>query len=564
MRVFLALLTLFSLLAFPQTKYKDKIWYVKPERDTQIEKQEYFILLSEKTLSNTLCTPYNYNFLMKNPDFIEINNIAFKTEFKGQNPKKLIPFAKGEESILIPYEKEFYALFKHKENKCFYIYRFDTRKNKAELIMQLGKEYFPGITVIDRAKEQWKKEPSFKKEMLNFIFSFSDFTKGWAFENKLILFNQPNYGMFFGRAIVIDLKTKKVVYSLEKIDRVFGVSKDFIIYSKFKDKDAGVPDNKLFVFTKGKENIIDNFDVKAKACINGNSVAYLKDKSLVVFNLKTGKKKTVTKIAFEKPVIAGISKTGNRVFLCEAKDNSKALYLYDNYLKKLVKVKKFKSHTPDSVYSSYDGEYNSFFCENAVYRLYLNDYSKPAIEVHFKNKLYNGKTYRKNLEVSLSGRDRCIVSGLISLTVNRKEYHKNHLQLSLPLKEGKNTLTFTAKDKAGNKTILRKTIYYQKPIILKIKDIDANPEKFKGKFVILEGYAWGWAQGGKTKETQKYSGLPFAKNNIALSRSDGSFSDGELRIFLPHYLKEGKKVKIIGIVKTRNGKWIFEPVEFLK
>ena len=182
------------------------------------------------------------------------------------------------------------------------------------------------------------------------------------------------------------------------------------------------------------------------------------------------------------------------------------------------------------------------------------------LTVSFKGKIYKGKSYGNKITAICEFYDRCFVSGIEGkIKVNGKKYSEK--QITLSLQEGENTFRFEATYRAGNKTTLIKKITYQKPIVCKIKDIDRNPEKYNGKFVILKGFAWGWANIKNKKEVEKYSKLPFAENNTATSRSDGSFSDGEYRIFLPHFSTGTKHLTIIGLIKAQNGKWKIEVVE---
>ena len=334
-----------------------------------------------------------------------------------------------------------------------------------------------------------------------------------------------------------------------------------MVYSKLIDQDAGEVGDTLYIFKNGRELKIDKFDIPSNAALNGNTIVYTKNRNLMLYNAKNGKKKAILKLTLEKPVVLGVSKTGNRIFLGEKKDGKHALYFYDAYLKKLILIKdRLGNRFPSPVYSSYDGEYNAFSIGEDFYRLYLNDYSKPVLTVSFKGKIYKGKSYGNKITAICDFHDRCFVSGAENkIIVKGKEYSGNKIELNL--KEGENTFRFEATDRAGNKTTLIKKITYQKPIACKIKDIDRNPEKYNGKFVILKGFAWGWANIKNKEEVEKYSKLPFAENNTATSRSDGSFSDGEYRIFLPHFSTGTKHLTIIALIKTKNHKWKIKVVE---
>ena len=559
MKKAIVLLLIFTTFCFSQTLYKDKIWYLKPNAKVNTIKTQNFIMFSSHIKGLNYFQPYGSKIFFKS-DFndLTVNNADFSDFFHTRDIASLIKGKKGRKSILIPYKNSIYILFKDRENRCFHIFNYNFKKNKSRFVLTLNEKYYPGYTAIEKVKISWKENPSFKKDWFYFIDQYADFSKGWAFKDKLILFNAPNHGMFYGRALIIDLKRKKVDKTVEKVETVYGANENYVVYSKLIDKDAGEVGDTLYIFKNGREFRIDKFDIPSGAALNGNTIVYIKNRNLMLYNAKNGKKKAILKLNLEKPVVLGVSKTGNRIFIGEKKDGRHALYLYDAYLKKLILIKeKLANRFPSPVYSSYDGEYNSFSIGENFYRLYLNDYSKPVLKVNLKGKIYKGMAYGNKITAICDFYDRCFVSGAENkIIVNGKEYSGKKIELNL--KEGENTFRFEATDRAGNKTTLIKKITYQKPIECKIKDIDRNPEKYNGKFVILKGFAWGWANIKNKEEVKKYSKLPFAKNNTATSRSDGSFSDGETVIYLPHFMTGAKHLTIIGLIKSKNGKWRIE------
>ncbi len=555
-------LLIFTSFCFSRTLYKDKIWYIKPKTKVKTIKTQNFIMFSAHIKGLNYFQPYGSKIFFKS-DFndLTVTNADFSDFFQTRDIVSLIKGKKGRKSILIPYKNSIYILFKDKENRCFHIFNYNFKKNKSKFVLTLNEKHYPGYTAIKKVKEEWKQDPSFKKDWFNFIDEYADFSKGWAFKDKLILFNAPNHGLFYGRVLIIDLKRKKVEKTVERVETVYGANENYVVYSKLIDRNAGEVGNTLYLFKNGREFKIDKFDIPSGAALNGNAIVYTKNRSLMLYNAKKRKKKAILKLNLEKPVVLGVSKTGNRIFIGEKKDGRHALYLYDTYLKKLILIKdKLANRFPSPVYSSYDGEYNTFSIGEDFYRLYLNDYSKPALTVSFKGKIYKGMAYGNKITATCNLYDRCFVSGTDGkIKVNGKEYSEK--QIKLNLKEGENTFRFEATDRAGNKTTLIKKITYQKPIVCKIKDIDQNPEKYNGKFVILKGFAWGWANIKNKEDVEKYSKLPFTKNNTATSRSDGSFSDGEYRIFLPHFTSGSKHLTIIALIKTKNGKWKIEVAE---
>ncbi len=562
MKKAIVFLLIFTTFCFSRTLYKDKIWYIKPKATVQTVKNKNFILFSSHIKGLNYFQPYGSKIFFKNDyNNLIINNADFTNLFQTRDITSLINDKKRKRSIIIPYKNSVYILFKDKENRCFHIFNYNFEKNKSRFVLTLGEKYYPGFTAIKKVKEEWKQDPSFKKDWFNFIDQYADFSKGFAFKNKLILFNAPNHGMFYGRVLIIDLKRKKVEKTIERVETVYGANENYVVYSKLIDQDAGEVGNNLYLFKNGREFRIDKFDIPSGAALNGNAIVYIKNQNLMLYNGKNGKKEAILKLNLEKPVVLGVSKTGNRIFIGEKKDGKHALYLYDAYLKKLILIKgRLGNRFPSPVYSSYDGEYNSFSIGEDFYRLYLNDYSKPVLTVSFKGKIYKGKSYGNKITAICEFYDRCFVSGIEGkIKVNGKEYSEK--QITLSLQEGENTFKFEVSDRAGNKTTLIKKITYQKPIACKIKDIDRNPEKYNGKFVILKGFAWGWANIKNKEEVEKYSKLPFAENNIASSRSDGSFSDGETVIYLPHFMTGTKLLTIIALIKVKNHKWKIEVAE---
>ncbi|BBB33265.1 hypothetical protein TTHT_1803 [Thermotomaculum hydrothermale] len=560
MKRIIPLILLISLPLFSQTLYKDKIWYIKPQANTKTVKTDNFIMFSSNLSGLNNFYPFSSKALLTSTFHnCFINEANFTTSFQTEDTDKLIPEGKGERDILIPYKNYIYFLLKDSKNICYYIYRYDIKNKKSKFILKLTQKYYPGYSATDKVKQSWKENPSFKKDWFNFINEFAEFRKGWAFKDKLILYYAPDYGLFFGRALIINLKTKKVEKTIERVDTVFGANENHILYTKLVDDDATTVGDDLYLFKNGKEYKIDKFDRDNGAFLNGNTVAYTKENIITLYNIKTGKRKEVLKLNLKLPVVLGVSKTGNRIFIGEREDKKQTLYLYDLYSKKLITILPHINRSfPSNFYVSYDGEYASFSVGENFYRIYLNDNSKPSLYVKIKG-LIDSKTFKDKVKATVYFQDKSFVSGTNGeFKVNGKLYKEK--TITLPLKEGVNKFVFEAKDRAGNTVKKAKKIIYEKPIKTTIKEIDNNPEKFKDKFVILEGFAWGWANIKDKKEVEKYSKLPFAKNNTGLSRSDGSFSDGELRILLPHFSTGSKNLTILGQIKLKNGKWLLKPI----
>jgi len=121
-------------------------------------------------------------------------------------------------------------------------------------------------------------------------------------------------------------------------------------------------------------------------------------------------------------------------------------------------------------------------------------------------------------------------------------------------------LTFKASDRVGNVNLSKKKIILEKPLKTTLIEISKKPQKYVGKVLLLEGYAWGWYAKNRPPEVEKLSQLPLAKGNTAKTKNTGTFSDGTALAFFPISPVEAGKFRIYAIIHIVKDKWLLKPL----
>jgi len=121
-------------------------------------------------------------------------------------------------------------------------------------------------------------------------------------------------------------------------------------------------------------------------------------------------------------------------------------------------------------------------------------------------------------------------------------------------------LTFKALGRTGNVNLLKKKIILEKLLKTTLREIGENPQKYVGKVLLLEGYAWGWYAKDGPPEIEKLSKLPLTKGNTAKTRNTETFSDRTALAFFPIIPVEAGKSRIYAIIHIAKDKWLLEPL----
>jgi len=105
------------------------------------------------------------------------------------------------------------------------------------------------------------------------------------------------------------------------------------------------------------------------------------------------------------------------------------------------------------------------------------------------------------------------------------------------------------------------------PVATTLARIEADPEAYFGREVVLIGYLWPWFK----PTPLACRGLPLARGNQAKTRSDGNFCDGTRVAFLPPRLAPGfdpernlgVPLVLVTRVEPAPGGWRLLPIRLL-
>ena len=567
--VFLMLFSIFIFSLFAVEKFSEKIWFVRPSFQFTNEGNSPYLFFKVpykarmvKVRNGRIYILWENNFKIYSPDFSLID------EVKNIKGKMGIPIYDDPGFFEIKSPNEIFFGFPDRKKKCYYIFLYNLKAKKARLILKLDKKQFPGVAPIKRVEEVIKSDPSFLDDYFGYVYSYSNFFDAHYDVGKLFMWFLPNYGMHFGGLYVYDIYDKKLLSPYKKFNKIHGFSGNDYAYSLIKDDDATTVDDSIYFKLYRKKYVIKNVLFKRGISFSGESVAYVsKDGGIYIKNVYKDRIVAKFNLSGDKFKLLKLSLSGNRLFFYEEK---RGLMFYDvrsKKIEKLVDYKKIKNAI-SYFYTCPDGEFVFFRDGDGLWAGYLTDLMPPFLRISSKF-FISGKTYKSKIKVKFEAVDTCFVSGLSKgcITFCNEKYSVGD-SCEINLKEGRNKLLFLIRDRAGNVRKVVKQIIYEKPLKTTLEEISKNPQKFNERYVLLKGYAWGYAWGGfgrkDFKEIKKLYKLPLAPGNDARSRSDGTFSDGKYTAFIPISPIEVGKFEIVCKIKIYNGKWRIIPVEFHK
>ena len=564
---FLLLFVIFTIFIFPVQRFKKNVWFLKPTFNyTNIGNNPFLVfktpikckLFKVSMENNEIFVLSGDDLKIYSPDFSlikEITNLKEKMNIKGLSDIGFMAIKYFGNTL-------FFGVANRKD-KTYYVFSYDVNSDRMRLILKLDREHFPGIAPIDKILNLVKKDPSLKSDYFNHIYKYSDFEDGFYEVGKLYMWFKPEYGMHFGGLYVYDIYNKSLIFPYKNFDILWGFSQGDYVYSILKDKDAETVDKSVYVKVYKKTFKIDEVLLNRGVVFNGENIAYAsKNGYVLIKNVFNNKVLTRFKSPEGNFKLLNITFSGNRLFFDTEKGGLKYFDKKDGKIYTLITSKDKKGNI-SQFYSCVGGEFILFKMEGNLWAGYLPDNMAPLLMVNSRD-VIRGKTFKDKISFRFKVRDTCFVSDVEDkcISFNGKVYSVKDKCVAT-LKEGVNNLKFFVKDRAGNVRKLEKKIVYQKPIEVSLEEISKNPLKYKGKYVLLSGYAWGWMAKDKG-EKYKYNKLPLAPNNIAKSRNDGTFSDGKFTAFITISPILSGKFKIVSIIKVFDNKWRIVPIEFIK
>ncbi len=566
---FSLVLVLFLLMsgALGVKNYRGKVWFLKPAFEYKNLGESPFLIFKTPIKCKIFKVSYETNkifVLFKDelkifsPDFSLIKDVKNLKERMGvKSWKSEIGFMALKDSG----DEVFFGI-PDRENKKYLVFSYYVKNDKLRLLLTLDKKHFPGVAPIKKVLKSIKEDPSFFDDYFSFVFDYSDFEDAYYDVGKLYMWFKPDYSLYFGGLYVYDIYEKKLSFPYKKFDKLYGFSDGDYLYSRIIDDNASEVEDSLYVRLYKKKFKIKNVNFERGVAFSGETAAYVtKDGYINIRNVFKDERPLKIKAPAWNFKIINISFSGNRLFIDTEKNGLKYYDRRDGKFYTLLSAKNKKGWV-SGLYSCIDGEFILFALDNHLWAGYLPDEMAPILRVESRD-LFRNKTFNDKITFNFEARDTCFVSGVGKTCVSFKgKNFSSKGKVTVSLNEGENILNFFIKDRAGNVRKVVKKVFYEKPLGVSLEEISKEPQKYKGKFLLLKGYAWGWM--AKNETSKKYYKLPLAKGNTARTRNEGTFSDGKYTAFIPISPIDCGMFKIIAKIKILGSKWRIVPVKFIK
>ncbi len=443
------ILLLLITLTLPDIKhYKDKIYYIQPEKSEKIEGNFYIIFKTGIKSEKAFLLQNGYLLTYKNG---EINEYTPSGKLLYSNK---LHFDAG---IIVPSDfGKFVIIGKpDRKNKTYDILKLDMESGNIEKIITLDKKHFPGTYApIERAKKIMEEDPSFRDDYFGLVYQQGNFSGGKIVNNNLYLWFLPEIGLYFGGIYKISLKTGKLSVIADNVGKVCGITRKGISYIILKDKDATEMEKAIHIKGINKERKFPFPYLTFNTVFANGTGATINQKTLYVFRTPSISPLHKIIINGEDVQLLNISPSGNRIFVKYRNKNKNILSLLDIREGKLEQIMETSRGDFANLHCTYDAEAFIFTLNDTLYTGYLNDLYAPFISISLPDTVFND-----TVKVKVKAEDVAFVSSGTKLFFNNNKI-KPDTVLTLILEEGDNFFVFKATDRANNLRNLRKHVFY--------------------------------------------------------------------------------------------------------
>ena len=428
--------------------YKNKIFYIKAE-NAQVIENGHSIVFKTKIHANKAVILNNGKIIVQYKDTLTLLTPDANTLSKvptGFQPKILIPESSGRNAIIGKPDR-------HK--KTYKIYQVEFSTGKITTIATLDKLHFPGIAPIKRAENLIKNNPDFAEEYFSLVYAYEDFKGGFLRHDTLYLWFAPDYGLHKGRTYAIPIGKKEIITVSKDANALLGYTKGSLAYTRTFDEDASTIEKAVYVLSSGKIKRYPFYFVGT------NNVKYGQDRvfaiyrdSLFIINLRQNKYRA-TCLPGKEAKLKFVTHSGMRAFLTYKKDNINYLALYDIHTNSLHTLYSNFKHDISFLNATYDGEAFVFGHDNLLHIGYTDDYQKPFVIIKAPD-----TTKHKTIKLSVYSSDAAFVSGIKAVKLDSSVI-VNDTTLEISLKDSLNVFTVKATDRANNKRVVKKSVFYK-------------------------------------------------------------------------------------------------------
>ena len=445
------MLTLVVFIIFGQGNikhYKDKIYYIEPEKAEKIAKDNVLLFNTHIIAQKA--------YLLKNGGVITYDNQTIKA-YSADGALSDTYKLNFQPSIIVPSpDGDFCIIGKIDRNKKTYeLFKLNMKHGDLQHILTIDTKHFPGIpTATERAKNTMKDDPSFANDFYWLMVASINFQGGKIVGDNLYLWYPPKVGMSFGGVYRISLKTKKLDILIKDLGFFCGMGKKSISYIPLSDKDAAEMAHALYLKKQGKLHKSPFTYISSNTLFANGIGATIKDSVFYVFRFSMTRPMYKQIIKGKDARLLLISPSGKRIFLTYRSNGKHILSLFDVREGKLENLFETTNGQFDNLWCSFDGEGFIFTHKDTLYRGYLNDLYAPYVISSMPD-----TTYKDTIKVKILSYDDAFVSQGTSLFYNEKAISPDTV-LVLPLSEGDNFFTFKAMDRAGNVRRVKKHVFY--------------------------------------------------------------------------------------------------------
>ncbi len=429
--------------------YRDKIFYVKVN-NAQVAENKNSIIFKTNIHTDKAFILNNGRIIVQFKDTINLLAADF-TKIKSMN----IGF---QTNLLIPSPSGKYVIIgkPDRHQKVYNLCKLQLSSGKIDTIATLDKLHFPGIAPIKRAENIIKNDPGFANDYFSLAYAHDDFEGGFLRHDTLYLWFAPEYGLHKGRIYAVPVNKKEVITLVQNANALLGFTKGSFAYTITSDEDATTIEKAVYISSSGKVKRYPFYFLGTNNEKYGqNRVFAIFQDSLFIVNLHQNKYQAI-RLPGKEAKLKCVTHSGMRAFLTYKKDTINYLALYDLHTNSLMTIYSNFKHDITFLNATYDGEAFVFGNENLLHIGYTEDYQKPFIVIKAPD-----TTKQKTIRFSIYSSDVAFVSGIKEVRLNASLIHGD-TTLEIPLKDSINVFTIEATDRANNRRIVKKCVFYKR------------------------------------------------------------------------------------------------------
>ena len=452
--IFLLLIFSSSLVSAQVKHWKNKVWFVPPAIKTQRIEGGDYLIFDTKFPADQIRLLDDGTLVVKRGKWLQTYDASLQKTGELDMQKRGI--SHGFRILAVSNRPKSVILgIPLRDKKQYELVRVFLPDMKTEILLSLTGDDFPGMSPNARVRRVMERDKSFAADFRWLVYQSGHFRDGFVRGDTLYVWHAPDYGQTFGRLYAVPLRSPRLILLHERFDRLFGHDRRSMVYSILTNDDASDVSRFVIIRHGKSETRSATLEPQRITFYRAGKLFTAPAHTIKIYDLPGGKVQTV-RFPGDHGLLLAVSNSGNRLFGSFHLDGKIRFGMYD--------LRSGKWTVPDLVLTeeapksaaTYDGEYFVLSSRENLITGYFNDDSRPLLSLRVADTVYTAQT-----EVRPFARDCAFVSGLKGIYLDGKPV-KSGTGMTVSLHEGENTLRLEATDRAGNKSVLERKLWYFK------------------------------------------------------------------------------------------------------